>query len=276
MISIKNLHFSYKKDKPLFADLSIEMQKGKIYGLLGKNGTGKSTLLKLMTGVLYPKQGHLSVEEILSKKRNPALLNEIFFLSEDYEMPGVKPSEFVKAYKTFYSKFDNEQFEEILDVFQVPRDQKLSQMSFGQKKKFLISFGIASNANYILLDEPTNGLDIPSKSQFRKVMATGFNENQLVIISTHQIRDLRNLIESIVMIENGRIVFSHDMNEVEDKLLFTKSLSPVKSDDVIYSEMIAGGYHNILNNKNNEASQVELEVLFNAVLEKHELINQLF
>jgi len=276
MISIQNLHFSYSKKKPLFEDLSIDIHKGKIYGLLGKNGTGKSSLLKLITGVNFPKSGQLTIDSISSAKRKPDILSEIFFLSEDYELPPVVSSTFIKAYSPFYEKFDANKCAEIMNIFEVPQEEKLSKLSFGQKKKFLIAFGIASNANYLLLDEPTNGLDIPSKTQFRKVMASGFNENQLVIISTHQIRDLSNLIESIIMIENGKIIFAKDVFEVEEKLLFTHSLTPSNTEDIIYSEMSTGGYLQISHNTHNEPTNVELEVLFNAVLEKRDFINQLF
>ena len=275
MIDIRNLSFSYTKKHKLFDNLSQSLVKGKIYGLLGKNGTGKSTLLKLINGVLFPKEGNITVEDFDSSQRNPAMLKEIFFLSENYELPALKDSQFVKAYAPFYENFDHDQFQTNVDIFEIPKDRRLNKLSLGQKKKFIIAFGIATNAKYLLLDEPTNGLDIPSKSQFRKIIASGFSEDQIVIISTHQIRDLSKLIESVIIIDDGKIIFSKDLFEVEDKLLFTKSLSERGEGNPIYTELLGGAYMHIYPNQQNNPSEVELEVLFNAILTKGETINQL-
>lgn len=276
MIKIENLNFHYKKGEPLFEDLSQDLQPGKIYGLLGKNGTGKSTLLKLINGVLFPKSGNVSVDQQESKDRLPSMLENIFFLSEAFELPALKPSEFIKAYAPFYSGYNQAQFERNIETFEVPTGRRLDKLSLGQKKKFIISFGIATNAKYLLLDEPTNGLDIPSKSQFRKIIASGFSDDQILIISTHQIRDLSNLIEAIIIIEDGKIILSKDLFEVEEKLLFTKSLSEERHASSIYSEMLGGAYVNVLPNTDNTTSEIELEVLFNAVLSNREDINKIF
>ena len=276
MIAIKDLYFSYKKNQALFQGLDLELQPGKIYGLLGKNGTGKSTLLKLINGVLFPNAGQVGVADYISKDRRPGMLEQIFFLSEEYHLPSLTPEDYVKAYSPFYPKFDRSKFEEIINIFEVPRGRKLSNLSLGQKKKSAIAFGLATNCKYLLFDEPTNGLDIPSKSQFRKVIATGFREDQVVIISTHQIRDLSNLIESVIIIEDGKIIFSKDVFEVEEKILFTKSLSSDAKSDCLYSEMVTGGYVHLLPNPEQEPSEVELEALFNAIIYNKELVQKLF
>lgn len=276
MIKIENLNFHYKQGEPIFEGLSQELQLGKIYGLLGKNGTGKSTLLKLINGVLFPKAGNVSVDQYESRERRPAMLENIFFLSEAFELPALRLHDFVNAYAPFYSKFNHVQFEKNIEIFEVPTNRRLDKMSLGQKKKFIISFGIATNAKYLLLDEPTNGLDIPSKSQFRKVIASGFKDDQILIISTHQIRDLSKLIEAIIIIEKGKIILSKDLFEVEEKLLFTKSLSEEQHTESLYSEMLGGAYVNVLPNTDNTPSDVELEVLFNAVLSNREGINKIF
>ena len=275
MIDIQNLTFSYSKSQHLFEGLSQQLVPGKIYGLLGKNGTGKSTLLKLINGIIFPKSGKINVDSFAAQDRHPDMLAEIFFLSENYELPALTDKGFVKAHAPFYAKFDHEQFERNISTFEVPTNKRLDKMSLGQKKKFIIAFGIATNAKYLLLDEPTNGLDIPSKSQFRKVIASGFNDDQIVIISTHQIRDLSKLIESMIIIESGKIIFSKDLFEVEEKLLFTKSLSEKGEGNPIYSELIGGAYVHLYPNQNKTPSEIELEVLFNAILTEDESINQL-
>ncbi len=276
MISIHNLHFSYDKKKKLFDGMDLQIEPGKIYGLLGKNGTGKSSLLKLLSGVIFPKLGSIRLNEYNPVDRKPAMLEDIFFLSEDYQLPDISASLYLSIYSVFYKSFDEAKFYSITEIFEVPLGQGLDQLSFGQKKKFLIAFGLATNAKYILLDEPTNGLDIPSKSQFRKVMASSFSEHQVVIISTHQIRDLSQLIESVIIIDDGKIIFRNDLIDVENKLMFVRSLSNERIQNSIYSEMVTGGYVHILPNPEQEVTDVELEILFNAFMENRDLINSHF
>lgn len=276
MINLQNLHFSYSKKKQLFTDLNLKLQPGKVYGLLGKNGTGKSSLLKLMIGANFAQQGISTIDGVDSKLRDPDILGNMFFLSENYETPPLSIAKYLKANAPLYPKFSEEKFYALLENFEIDKDGGLEQLSYGQRKKVVISFAIATNAKYLLLDEPTNGLDIPSKSQFRKALLSGFQEDQIVIISTHQIRDLNQLIESIIVIEDGTIVFHKDVYELEEKLLFTKTLSEKEAGEVLYSEMVPGGYIHILPNPDNQPSEVELEVLFNAIVQNKTSFSQYF
>jgi len=276
MIKISDITFSYDKNQKLFRDLKLELHPGKIYGLLGKNGTGKSTLLKLINGVLFPKQGNIFVNDYNSSKRKVQMLQSLFFLTEDYILPAIKMDTYVNLHSGFYPKFDKRKFYEIIEAFQLSEKKKLNQLSLGQKKKVSIAFALATNAKYLLLDEPTNGLDIPSKSQFRKVMAKGYSEHQMVIISTHQIRDLGNLLETVIVIDEGQIIFNKDVSAIEDKLLFRKSLSPEKDTRCLYTEMTSGAYIHVLPNDQSEPSEVELEVLFNALTTDKDLITKQF
>lgn len=274
MIDIDNISFQYSKKKKLFHGLTQKFEPGKIYGLLGKNGTGKSTLLKLINGLIFPKEGEIRVDQFVSRHRHPDMLEKIFFLSENYQLPALSMSQFIKAYSPFYKEYSQEQFERYIETFEVPTDNRLDKLSMGQKKKFIISFGIATNANYLLMDEPTNGLDIPSKSQFRKVIASGLREDQIMVISTHQVRDLGNMIESVIVIDDGQIILSKDIFEIGQKLMFNKTLSEQSESAAIYSEFLGGAYVHVYPNKDDNSSEVELEVLFNAILSNRDLLNQ--
>ena len=276
MIQIDGLHFHYSKKHPLFRNLDLTLEPGKVHGLLGKNGTGKSTLLKLITGVLFPKEGSINLGDFQSGERIPEMLEDIFFLTEEYELPSISIQKFVKANAPFYKKFDVDQFYNFLSTFEVDASATLSKLSYGQKKKTLISFGLATNAKYLFMDEPTNGLDIPSKSQFRKALLAGLKEDQLVIISTHQIRDLNQLIESVTIIESGEIIFNKTVFDIENEIRFDKTLSEQNIDGSLYSEMVPGGYIHLLENSGQDITPVELEVLFNAVIKDKNKINQLF
>lgn len=275
MISIENIDFYYNKKNKLFEDLSLQLTPGKIYGLMGKNGTGKSTLLKLITGVVFPKAGTVLIDDFESGTRKPEILSDVFFLSEEHQLPTLKVDQFIQAYSPFYKSFDHQAFKNYLEIFEIDQSKKLNKMSLGQKKKVLISFAIATNAKYLIMDEPTNGLDIPSKSQFRKVMLSGFKEDQIMIISTHQVRDLDQLIESVIIIDDGHIILNENVMTLEEKLSFQPSMSADPIEGSIYSEMTPGGYINLLANKNGEPAELNLEILFSAAIENQNELNQL-
>src|SRR6186713_469867 len=189
MISIQNLSFSYRKNKPLFEGLNLQLEAGHIYGLLGKNGAGKSSLLKQMAGLLFPQAGACKVMGYEARYRQPGFLSNLFMVPEEFYLPQVSIKSYLKTYAPFYPDFDNKAFNTYLTEFQIPLDQRLTEMSYGQKKKVLISFALAANTKVLIMDEPTNGLDIPSKSQFRKVIAAAVSDEKCIVISTHQVRD---------------------------------------------------------------------------------------
>lgn len=264
MIHIENLNFSYaKKQQPLFQNLDCELQAGSIAGLLGKNGAGKTTLLKIMIGLLYPSDGHVKVNEHLPGKRLPSFLGDLFFVSEEFHLPGISVDKYVKANAGFYPRFDEKLLHRLLVDFELPETTSLQKLSYGQKKKFLISFALSTKCRLLVLDEPTNGLDIPSKAIFRKVLAGSLDEEQLVIISTHQVRDVENLIDRILMLENGKFIMQKDLYEISSKLNFSTS-STGEGENVLYSEMVPGGYKVITPQLNGESS-VDIELLFNAI-----------
>jgi ABC-2 type transport system ATP-binding protein len=232
-------------------------------GLLGKNGSGKSTLMKLISGLLYAPPLTISVMNDVPFDRNPAFLEEIFLVPEDYILPEITIEKYIKLYAKFYPNFDHEKLKTITDQFDINRRYRLTNLSYGQGKKFLIAFALATNCKLLLLDEPTNGLDIPSKAIFRQVLASSVTENQLVLISTHQVRDVENLIDKIFIINYGKVVFQKSLWDVSEKFAFTISTNPEK-EDVLYEEPAPGG-SKIIKPGNGAPSPVDIELLFNAV-----------
>ena len=265
MINIRNLDFSYKKTK-LFSHLSLDMKAGNIYGLLGKNGAGKTTLLKLISGLLFPNEGTIEAFGCNPRLREPEFLQDVFFLPEEYNLPGLKPHKYKEIYAPFYPRFDDSKYKELLEEFQLPLDQKLNSYSYGQKKKFLISFGIACNSRLFLLDEPTNGLDIPSKTQFRRIIASTGIEERLIIISTHQVRDMENLIDPLIVVDEGKVIFNQSMEEITDRLKVEKVSSEPTDGSMIYSEKQLDGYLVVRENRDNAQTNIELETLFNTAV----------
>ena len=264
MVNISNLRFNYgKKQEPLFVNLDCELQAGSIVGLLGKNGAGKTTLLKLMIGLLRPTDGKVRMMGCQPSERQPSMLQDIYFLPEEFHHPGISIKRYVKANSGFYPRFDEEMLRRLISDFELPEGKSLHQLSYGQKKKFLISFGLSTKCRLLVLDEPTNGLDIPSKSIFRKVMAGSLDEDQLVIISTHQVRDVENLIERVLMLEKGKFIMQKNIYDISSTLHFATTTS-ADGDNVLYREIVPGGYK-VITPQTGGHSSVDIELLFNAI-----------
>ncbi|MCL2414209.1 MAG: ABC transporter ATP-binding protein [Bacteroidales bacterium] len=274
MIKIQNLSFHYKASQPVYSGLSMDLKPGNIYGLLGENGVGKTTLLKLISGLLFPNKGDVSTFDFEAKKRYPEMLGKIYFLPETYTLPKIKMSEYVKLYASFYSRFDHQKLAEYVDVFSLSKTKKLSEFSHGQQKKWLLAFGFATNTELLLMDEPTNGLDIPSKGLFRQLLAEVADDQKTIIISTHQVRDLENLIDPIIILEHNQVLLNNSIEEISQKLKFV--LQENKSENTLFSEQAIGGFLCVEPNSDNTESKVNIELLFNAAINNKDLFKKIF
>ncbi|MFY0690201.1 MAG: ABC transporter ATP-binding protein [Cyclobacteriaceae bacterium] len=275
MIEITNLSFNYGSKPPLFDHLNLKLPAGNIYGLLGKNGAGKSTLLKLMSGLLFPGNGDVQIEGSNPCDRQPQLLQEIYLVSEEFDLPSMKMEHYIKYMSPFYPRFSSDAMNEYLREFGLDPTQKLTNLSYGQKKKFLLSFGLATDCKVLILDEPSNGLDIPSKSQFRKVVANAIYEERTFIISTHQARDMENLIDPIIILDEGVIIFNQHYEDISNKLAIERQTN-TPGDEAIYIESTLGSYTVVKENKDQIETNMNLELLFNAVVSNKEQIYEIF
>jgi ABC-2 type transport system ATP-binding protein len=262
-LSIQGLEYAYRGQSSLFNGLSLQLQPGGITGVLGRNGAGKTTLLKLTAGLLYPNHGSVTVGTHSPSLRQPAFLQDIYFVPEEFYLPSVSMAEFVRLNAIFYPRFDTAVMDHLTETFELSTSERTDRLSFGQKKKFLISFALATRCRLLILDEPTNGLDIPSKAIFRQVMAGTLDDDQLVLISTHQVKDVDNLIDRVVILSNGQVIFNKELHDISATLQFVHS-SVADGDDVLYSEANAGGYNTIRRTGNGQ-SAVDIELLFNAI-----------
>lgn len=277
MIDIKNVDFSYSRNTKLLTDLSLKLESGRIHGLLGKNGEGKSTLLKLISGLVFPIHGNIDVMGFEPLKRLPEMLQEIFFLPEELPQLTLSIENYEQVYAPFYPNFSSEQFNQYLKEFEIEtKKSMLNKLSHGQKKKVFIAFGLATNTKLLLMDEPTNGLDIPSKGQFRRMVASAIDESRCLIISTHQVRDLDSLIDSIIIIDGHEIVFNESIENITRKLLFRVAERNETDDTVIYAEDTLRGLYQVCENKTAAESKIDIELLFNAVFANKKRIQQLF
>lgn len=274
MIDIKNFSFSYTKTQ-VFYNINLQFQKGAIYGLLGENGVGKTTLLKAISGLLKPTAGSCTVDEQVSFDRQPEFLQNIFLLPDEVPLPdSATPEKFFNDLAPFYPKQSGEMLQHLAGELKVDISRKFKEMSFGQQKKSLLACAMALNTDYLLLDEPTNGLDIPSKADFRRILSEKVGEEQTIIISTHQVKDVENLIDPIIIISNNSVLLDASVEKITDKLYF--EYGGQQRSDALYSEMMPGGYLNVLVNNGMGESQLNIEGLFNAVLRNQSTIRTLF
>jgi len=277
MIQLQNINFGYSKKRLLFENLSLELSRGHIYGLLGKNGAGKTTLLKLISGLRFITNGSALVLNENPALRKPKMLQEIAFLPEELYTPALKVKEFVKAYAPFYPNFNHPQFQEHLNIFEISdQNEKIDKMSFGQKKKVMIAFALACNTKILIMDEPTNALDIPSKAIFRKLMAPISTEDRIVIISTHQVRDLHSLIDAIIILDSGKVILNESAEAITEKLAF-EVIDETESDThILYEEENVRGKVVVRENIQQKETKLDIELLFNAVMLNKEKIQHIF
>ncbi len=235
MIDISNVTFEYRKGKPVLKDFSLSFPQGGVYGLLGKNGTGKSTLLYLISGLLRPRHGEVRVDGMLSANRQPQMLREIFLVPEEYDLPSVSLKSYTRALKSFYPRFSDELLRKCIEVFDLEMDMQLGTLSMGQKKKVYMCVALATGTRVLLMDEPTNGLDILSKSQFRKAVVQGMDEDKTVLVSTHQVHDVERLLDHVTIINGNQVLLHGPLNEdngpVDLEKLFIETVEGIHTSD---------------------------------------------
>lgn len=273
MITIKDLGFAYR-ETPVLKNINMTLEEGRIYGLLGENGVGKTTLLTLLCGLKKPQMGKIDTDEHDPYRREPSLLSDQYYLSDELAAVNMKAIEYAWNYGKFWERFDLNRFMEMMELFENNPLQKMNKMSFGQLKKTYIAFAIACNTKYLFMDEPTNGLDIPSKAQFRKAIMKYTREDSTILISTHQVRDLENIIDPIVILDRQDVLLNATIEEITGKLYF--DYTSERADGALYSEMTPGGSIQVSLNQTGEDSKVNIEALFNTVHLHKELMKGIF
>lgn len=277
MLQVENISFSYGRRKPeVLSDFSFSLEKGRVYGLLGKNGVGKSTLLYLMCGLLTPKHGRVMYHGVDMRRRLPETLRDVFLVPEEFDLPAVSLVQFVELNSPFYPNFSKEDMMTYLHLFEMDWNIHLGGLSMGQKKKVFMSFALATHTSLLLMDEPTNGLDIMAKSQFRKFIASGMSDERTIVISTHQVRDIDNVLDHVVIMNNSRVLLDESIVRVTERLAFVESDSPALAEEVLYKLPSVQGNSLLLPNREGVETKLNLELLFGAVLADPEKIKDLF
>lgn len=280
-LQIRGLEFRYGtlRKKTVLRDFSLDVEPGKVYGLLGLNGAGKSTLLYLIAGLLTPAKGSVTYQGLNTRRRYPATLADIYLVPEEYELPKMSLNRYAAIYGALYPRFNAADMEHNLSIFELDANiADLSALSMGQRKKVLISFAFATHCRLLIMDEPTNGLDIPGKSQFRRVAASQINDDSAVIISTHQVRDIDSCIDHVIIIDNSRVLLDESVTTITSKLRFVESAATPLPADTIYAQPSLAGHSLVLPSDGDEMHETEinLETLFSATLSASQTIAKIF
>jgi len=201
-------------------------------------------------------------------------LSNVYFLPEELVFPSISIPKLLKLNAPFYPNFNVHQFYDFLKELDVEASSKLNDISFGQQKKVMIAFGLACNTRLLIMDEPTNGLDIPSKSKFRKLVAASISDERLFIISTHQVRDLESLIDQVIIMNDSKVVLKASTEEIGQKLSFKTLDNP--QEEVLYAEESILGRVGVVLNMEEQESKINLEHLFGAVMNKGSLVRKIF
>lgn len=242
----------------------------------GENGVGKSTLLYLMCGLLTPKHGRVMYHGVDMRRRLPETLRDVFLVPEEFDLPAVSLIQFVELNSPFYPNFSKEDMMTYLHLFEMDWNIHLGGLSMGQKKKVFMSFALATHTSLLLMDEPTNGLDIMAKSQFRKFIASGMSDERTIVISTHQVRDIDNVLDHVVIMNNSRVLLDESIVRVTERLAFVESDSPALAEEALYKLPSVQGNSLLLPNREGVETKLNLELLFGAVLANPEKIKDLF
>lgn len=277
MLQVENISFSYRRGKKnVLHDFSLSLQEGRVYGLLGKNGAGKSTLLYLMSGLLTAKHGKVMYHGVDVRRRLPVTLQDMFLVPEEFELPSISLVSYIELNSQFYPRFSKEDMVKYLHFFEMDMDVNLGALSMGQKKKIFMSFALATNTSLLLMDEPTNGLDIPGKSQFRKFIASGMSDNKTIVISTHQVRDIDKVLDHVLIMDNSHVLLDQSTASICSKLLFVESDDRELAKTALYTLPSVQGNFLMLPNEADEESEINLELLFGATLAAPEKIAGMF
>ena len=277
MLKISDLAFSYSGNGcKVFNDFSLSFEKGAVYGLLGLNGTGKSTLLYLLTGLLRPQQGSVLYKGEDVQKRLPSTLSDMFIVPEEFELPKMSIKRYAALHSGFYPRFSYEQLQKNLAMFGLDDSVVFNNLSMGQQKKAFMCYALATNTSLLVMDEPTNGLDIPSKSEFRRLIASNMTDDKTIIVSTHQVRDIDSLLDHIVIIDGSQVLLNASSDEICRRLLFAEQPISEPTDGALFVQPSVAGNSVILPNEFDEESRLNLELLFNGVLAERDKFAVLF
>jgi len=196
-------------------DVSVSLQSGKIYGLLGPNGSGKTTLMRLIAGLFYPTKGSI---DILSKKISVESKDSIAYMpTESFFYDYMKIKDVKRFFIDFFRDFDQLKFDELIKKMDLSEDMKITALSSGMNAKLRVAVTMARKAKVYLLDEPLNGIDLIARDAIMSAIIDGANEDNAVVISSHLIDIMENVLDDVIFIRKGKIVINENAEDAREK-----------------------------------------------------------
>ena len=214
VLEIKGLNKSYGK-KTALTDINLELERGKIVGLLGPNGSGKTTLIKLINGLLTANSGIITVDgnPIGEKSR----LSVSYLPDKTYLPDWMKVKDVMKMFEDFYENFDIKKAEDMLGKLNINGEERLKALSKGTKEKVQLILVMSRSAKLYLLDEPIGGVDPAARDYILNTIITTYNPDANVVISTHLISDIEKVLDEAIFINNGQIVLHDTVDNIREK-----------------------------------------------------------
>lgn len=264
MIKVTQLQFGYGR-KRVYGDFSLELTKPGVYALFGRNGSGKSTLLKILSGLLFPHTGSVQVLGFDPAARSPAFLEQVYIVPEEFHLPNISLAVLQETHAPFYPRFSIADFQSYIQTFEIPRDKGFASMSLGQKKKAVIAFALATHTPLLLMDEPTNGLDIMGRTQFKAIIGRAEQARRIIVISTHQAHDLESLISHVLFVDAGKVALSASIDTLQRALHLGVADQQQAGIGHIYQEALGRQWAYVAVNQSGIAGTVNLELLYKAL-----------
>lgn len=264
IIELNELSYRYPRTRTdALSGVSATVTPG-IYLLLGENGAGKTTLLHLIDGLLFPSSGKCMIDSTPTRLRLPSITSHVFFLGDDTEFPYNTLRDMVRVHACFYPRFSAEMLEENLKAFGLKDTDNLSGMSLGMRRKAMVAYALALRAEVTLLDEPANGLDIESKLALQQIIARNVEPEQTVIVSTHNIADLRALFDGVMVLNHGQLQLSASTDAILNRVAFLSLREP--HPQALHSELRMGTWHCIVPNADGELdTDIDYQLLYTAL-----------
>lgn len=273
MIHIRDVSFAYRRGAPVLENIHLTFEPGRVYGLLGLNGVGKTTLMHLIGGGLLVQEGTVETLGLNPSERPVGLLSQLYLVTADLYLPKCSIAEYADRYKPFYPNFDETLFQRALGIMRLTPDMLLHNISFGQRKKAVLCFALATQCSILLLDEPTDGLDSPSKAQFRRLLSEYIDDNRILIIATHHVQDVSALLDQVVILDQQSVLTNMPIGALSERFAIRTATQLPADGSVLYSERIPGGHRYLIYNKPGSGeAELDLEFVFNAVTENRRIL----
>lgn len=215
LVEIHNLKKSYDKRKDALHDLTLTLPRGRIVGLLGPNGSGKTTLIKLLNGLLVPDGGEILID---GEKPGPSTKAKVSYLPErTYLKNGATIRELLSYFQDFYDDFRTDRAKEMLAALQIEENARIRALSKGTREKVQLILVMSRDASLYILDEPIAGVDPAARDYILRTIITNYNENATVLISTHLITDIENILDEVVFMKEGRLLLQTSVEEIREE-----------------------------------------------------------